>query len=181
MTLDMTQDLGLFVWIITALCASITTGSIVGVLLSAPSKTYKLASSVFVGGAVTWVMTSFLGGAVTRFMLEALMMSQFLLFGLLAGLVSIVLSVALVRLDQLHRAIRWSVLGALSAWLAVAIGSAAAYQHLNTNLVNAGMASAQAVLPSGFWPCIMFSMAISTILGACVGGMLFRHRQLWRS
>jgi hypothetical protein len=176
MSLEIGRDLGLFVWIVTALCASITTGSIVGVIVSTPMRTYQLAAWVFLGGAITWLMTSFLGGAVMRFLLDALIMQRFLLFGLMAGLLSIGLSYVLVRLEQANRALRWSLLGAMSAWLAVAIGTATAYQHLM-----ASVKMVESAMPANFWPCIMFSTAICTVLGACVGGMLFRHRQLWRN
>lgn len=176
MSLEIARDLGLFIWMIAALCASLATGSIVGILISIPLPTYKLAMWLFLGAGITWVASSLLGGAVARFLLEALLMNQFLIFGLLAGLLSIFSSFLLVRLDQNHRALRWSILGAVSAWLVGAIGTTIAY---NRFLIVPEMTDSG--LPNGFWACIMFSMAICTILGACIGGMVFRHRQLWRS
>ncbi len=175
MSLEIARDLGLFVWIIAALCASLATGSIVGVIISAPLRTHQLAMWIFLGAGITWITSSFVGGAMARFLLQTLMMSQYWMFGLFAGLLSIVSSFLLVRLDQNHRALRWSILGAVSAWLVSAIGTLVAYNRfmIVPELTESG-------LPSGFWACIMFSMAICTILGACIGGMIFRHRQIWR-
>jgi hypothetical protein len=175
MSLEIGRDLGLFIWIIAALGASLATGSIVGVIISTPLRTHQLAMWLFLGAGVTWVASTLVGGAVARFLLEALLMSQYLIFGLFAGLLSIFSSFLLVRLDQNHRALRWSILGALSAWLVSAIGTMIAYNRFMVvpEMTDSG-------LPNGFWACIIFSMAICTILGSLLGGMIFRHRQIWR-
>jgi hypothetical protein len=171
--MEIARDFGLFVWMIAALCASLATGSMVGVIVSTSLRTYHLAMWIFLGAALTWVMSSFVGGAVAQFLLGALLMNQYLLFGLLTALLSIFASYLLVRLDQAHRALRWSILGALSAWFVGTIGTSIAYNRFIS-------AAETTPLPTNFWACIMFSMAITTILGACVGGMVFRHRQIWR-
>jgi hypothetical protein len=173
--MEIARDFGLFVWMIAALCASLATGSMVGVIVSTPLKTYHLAMWIFLGAAFTWITSSFVGGAVAQFLLGALLMNQYFLFGLLTALLSIFASYLLVRLDQNHRALRWSILGALSAWCVGTIGTAIAYNRFMEHA-----AATTAALPTNFWACIMFSMAITTILGACIGGMVFRHRQIWR-
>ncbi len=171
MIINLARDFSLIAWILTALGASIATGSTVGVLASTTMRTYQLVSWILAGAAITWLMSAFVGGAVTRFLLEALLQNQYWIFGIVAGLLTLVTSFLLVRLGHTHRALRWSVLGALAAWLAGAIGGTVAYDKLSN-----GMPS----LPSGFWGSLMFSMCITTVLGAFLGGMIFRHRQLWR-
>jgi hypothetical protein len=166
------RDFRLIVWILTALAASVATGSLVGVLVSSKLRTYQLVVWSFLGAAVTWLFTAFVSGAAVQFLLEALLMNQYWLFGILVGLLTLGGSYILVRLGGIYRAMRWSVLGALAAWSVGTIGTAVAYQHLTQTL---------AMLPENFWGSLMFSMAISTILGACIGGMIFRHRQLWRT
>jgi hypothetical protein len=174
---DVGRDLGLFTWIVAGLCASLATGSIVGVITSAPLRTYKMAMWSFLGAGMTWAITSLLCGLVVQFLLGVLMMNNFGLFGLLAGLFSIALSAMLMRLERSNRSLRWAVLGSLSAWLAVSIGSVVAYQNFTGPVAEAAGNS----LPEGFWACIVASMALSTVLGACIGGMIFRQRSLWRS
>jgi hypothetical protein len=175
--MDVGRDLGLFTWIMAGLCASLATGSIVGVITSAPLRTYKMAMWSFLSAGITWLVTALVGGAAVRFLLEALLMHQFLLFSLLAGLFSIGLSALLMRLERSNRALRWSLLGSLAAWLAVSTGSVVAYQNFNQAIADVSTDP----LPDGFWSCVMVSMAISTVLGACIGGMIFRQRSLWRS
>jgi hypothetical protein len=173
---DVGRDLGLFTWIVAGLCASLATGSIVGVITSAPLRTYKMAMWSFFGAGMTWAVTSLVCVFVVQFLLGMLIMHQFWLFGLSAGLFSIVLSALLMRLERSNRSLRWAVLGSLGAWLAVSIGSVIAYQNFTGVAETVGDA-----LPNGFWPCIIVSMAFSTVLGACIGGMIFRQRSLWRS
>jgi hypothetical protein len=168
---NLARDFRLVVWVVTALTASVTTGSLVGVLVSSRLRTYQLVVWIFLGAAVTWLCTAFVSGAAVQFLLEALLLNQYLLFGILASLLLLAVSYGLVRLGDTYRAIRWSILGALAAWAVGTIGTAIAYRHLTQTL---------SVLPENFWGSLMFSMAISTILGACGGGMIFRHRQLWR-
>lgn len=171
MSFDLARDFSLFVWLLTALAASVATGSMVGIIVSTPLRTYQLVVWVFLGASLTWFCMAFVGGAVSRFLLESFLLSQYLLFGLLAGLLTLASSYILVRLQQAHRALRWSLLGALSAWLTVAVGSAIAYDKLTTALSD---------LPPMFWGSLMLSMSFSTVLGAFLGGMIFRHRQAWR-
>jgi hypothetical protein len=169
--INLVRDSTLIVWILTALGASLATGSLVGVLVSANLRTYQLVVWIFLGAALTWIMTAFIGGAVNNFLLEAWLLNNYTVFGLVAGLLTLVTSFCLVRLGQNYRALRWSVTGALAAWLTGAIGATFAYDKLNNSLPS---------LPDSFWGSLMLSMAISTILGAAIGGMVFRHRQLWR-
>jgi hypothetical protein len=176
MSLQIIRDFGLLIWMSTGLFASLATGSIVGVIISTPLRTYQIMMSMFFGGAITWIASSFVSSAMARLLLEVLIRNQFLLFGILATVGTIGSLFVLTRLHQNHRGLRWAMLGSLSAWLTVAIGTVTAYGHFLQ--VPAGMADE--FLPRGFWPCIMFSMAISTILGACLGGMVFRQRQIWR-
>jgi hypothetical protein len=171
MMINLAHDFSLIVWLITALGASLATGSVVGVLASTTMRTYQLVVWIFSGAAVIWLISAFIGGAVIRFLLEALLSDQYVIFGLLSGLLTIVTSFVLVRLGQVHRALRWSVLGALAAWLTGAIGGAIAYDQLTNSLPS---------LPDGFWGSLMLSMFVSTILGSFLGGMIFRHRQAWR-
>jgi hypothetical protein len=116
-------------------------------------------------------MTAFVSGAVNGFLVDALVGNNYLIFGIVAGLVTLCTSFCLVRLGQNYRALRWSVTGALAAWLTGAIGASLAYDKLNSSLPS---------LPEAFWGSLMLSMAFSTILGAAIGGMVFRHRQIWR-
>jgi hypothetical protein len=171
MIINLARDFSLIVWIITALGASVATGSTVGVLASTRMRTYQLVSWILTGAVITWLMSAFIGGAVARFLLEALLQHQYWIFGMVAGVLTLLTSFCLVRLGQTHRALRWSVLGALAAWFTGAIGGIMAYDKLN---------QAMPSLPNGFWGSLMLSMFITTILGAFLGGMIFRHRQIWR-
>jgi hypothetical protein len=171
MTINLAKDGTLIVWILTALAASLATGCLVGILVSTAMRTYQLVVWIFLGAAITWLMAAFVSGAVNSFLLDALLGSNYLLFGIIAGLITLCTSFCLVRLGQNYRALRWSVTGALAAWLTGAIGASLAYDNLNRALLT---------LPDAFWGSLMLSMAISTILGAAIGGMVFRHRQLWR-
>jgi hypothetical protein len=171
MIINLAKDATLIVWILTAFAASLATGCLVGILVSTAMRTYQLVVWIFLGAAITWLMTAFVSGAVNGFLVDALLGSNYLIFGIVAGLVTLCTSFCLVRLGQNYRALRWSVTGALAAWLTGSIGASLAYDKLNSSLPS---------LPDTFWGSLMLSMAFSTILGAAIGGMVFRHRQLWR-
>ncbi|MBE9028966.1 hypothetical protein IQ266_04210 [filamentous cyanobacterium LEGE 11480] len=171
MMINLGRDFSLIVWIITALGSSVATGTVVGILASTPMQTYRLMVWIFLGSAMTWLLSAFVGGAVIRFVLETLLAQEYWQFGLLVGLLLVFSGFMLGRLGRNHRAMRWSLAGALAAWLTGAIGSIIAYDQLGSSSTG---------LPAGFWGSLMLSMVISTILGAFGGGMIFRHRQMWR-
>jgi hypothetical protein len=165
----------LFSWIIVGLCASLSTGSIVGVVISSPLRTYQQMATAFIAAAITWALTSIVGGPIVNFLLTILILNQFLIFGVLVGLLAILFGCAIARLDHTHRATRWSLLGALTAWFTVSVGSAAAYNRLISTTLS------DQALPASFWPCIICSMAMCTVVGAVAGGMVFRQTRAWRA
>jgi uncharacterized membrane protein len=167
----------LFTWIIVGLCASLSTGSIVGVVISSPLRTYQQMATAFVAAALTWALTSLVGGPIVSFLLAILILNQFVIFGLLVGLLAVLFGCAIARLDHTHRATRWSLMGSLAAWFTVSVGSATAYNRL----VDTALSDQAGALPANFWACIICSMFMCTVGGAVAGGMVFRQTRAWRA
>jgi hypothetical protein len=67
----------LFTWIIVGLCASLSTGSIVGVVISSPLRTYQQMATAFIAATLTWALTSLVGGPIVSFLLAILILNQF--------------------------------------------------------------------------------------------------------
>ncbi|OUC14497.1 MAG: hypothetical protein B0A82_11640 [Alkalinema sp. CACIAM 70d] len=158
--------------------ASLVTGLVVGLLVSQPLRTYQLMLVTFLGALSTWLTTALFTGWLLFFALEwviaqILPLSVVLILGLLATFISIG-----GRSPRRQIAQQWSMLGSFSAWLLVAIASLLAYHHFKTSWQPSDRES---VLPTGFWACISYSMALSSIFGACSGGLVFHQTRHLRS
>jgi hypothetical protein len=146
--------------------ASLATGFIVGNLLARPLPTYQLMVQSFFGSLLTWLITALLTGSLVSLWLntEASIATPIAAccLGLIVG--------TILWLCRRRPERRWAVISALVPWGIVSIGSAIAYFYFQ-----AQPDRGSEKIPALFWSCIFYSMALSTIFGACLGGLIFHQ------
>ncbi|MEB3295353.1 MAG: hypothetical protein VKJ24_19540 [Synechococcales bacterium] len=158
--------------IVIGLVASLSTGLMVGTILARPLPTYHLMVQSFIGSLLTWLITALLTAGLVKLWLDA--EAGIATPIAIACLVSMV-GILLWQCRRLPER-RWGVISALIPWLIVSSGSAIAYFHFQNQ-----SASGSEKIPALFWSCIFYSMALSTLFGACLGGLIFHQTRHLRS
>lgn len=168
----------LWMMLVMGLLASLMTGVVVGFAVSQPLRTYQLMLVTFLSALTAWLSTALLTGGLMVVGLEWLTFQIMPLSGLAVGGLLGSMTYIWIRSQRRRSAHRWAIVGSLAAWLFVAIASGLAYHHFKTI---GAPGDRDSVLPTGFWSCISYSMALSSIFGACSGGLIFHQTRHLRS